>query len=217
MITSFTLVTAGEFSGGAGPGGQAGSPGSPPGSPSEAGLEAEEDSERETGDLITHIDHITLVCEAGDSRDILDWYSNTCGMEPFLLSQEEQPGEGTVFEEVGLKLNVSSWVTDWLCREEGVAWSQPDHINNFKLVLAEPLPGNEDSHVSQFLRDNGGPGVQHIGLATLDITHTVSVLTRSGAEFRKPPPTYYALKEKQEEIRSIGRDTETFKWVIAWK
>ena len=40
-ITSFTLVTAGEFSGGAGPGGQAGSPGSPPGSPSEAGLEAE--------------------------------------------------------------------------------------------------------------------------------------------------------------------------------
>ena len=180
--------------------------------PGFTGLEAGEDSERETGDLITHIDHITLVCEAGDSRNILDWYSDTCGMQPFLLSQEEVPGQGTVFEEVGLKLNVSSWVTEWLCREEGVTWdSSLDNRRNFKLVLAEPLPGNEESHVNQFLKDNGGPGVQHIGLATPDITHTVSVLTNNGAEFRKPPPTYYSLQEKQQEIRSIGRDTETFK------
>ena len=169
------------------------------------------DSERETEDLITHIDHITLVCHPGDSRHILDWYSDNCGMQPFLLSQEEEPGEGTVFEEVGLRLNVSSWVTDWLCREEGVTWDHGDTETNFKLVLAEPLSDNEDSHVNKFLKDNRGPGVQHIGLSTLNITHTVSVLTNKGAEFRKPPPTYYALKEKQEEIRSIGRDTETFK------
>ena len=32
--------------------------------PGFTGLEAGEDSERETGDLITHIDHVTLVCEA---------------------------------------------------------------------------------------------------------------------------------------------------------
>ena len=172
----------------------------------------EEEEEEEEGDLLTHIDHITLVCQPGDSRAILDWYSNTCGMQPFTLSQEEVPGQGTVFEEVGLKLNVSSWVTEWLCREEGVTWdSSLDNRRNFKLVLAEPLPGNEESHVNQFLKDNGGPGVQHIGLATPDITHTVSVLTNNGAEFRKPPPTYYSLQEKQQEIRSIGRDTETFK------
>ena len=173
--------------------------------------EEREDGEEETEDLISHIDHITLVCEPGDSRDILAWYSTTCGMQPFLLAQEDMPGEGTVFQEAGLRLNVSSWVTDWLCREEGVTWDQGDTERNFKLVLAEPLPDNEESHVKKFLRDHGGPGVQHIGLATLDITHTVSVLTNKGAEFRKPPPTYYALREKQEEIQSIGRDTETFK------
>ena len=177
------------------------------------GFTAVEEEEEDAGeDLLTHIDHITLVCQPGESGAILDWYSSTCGMQPFLLSQGEVPGQGTDYEEVGLRLNVSSWVTEWLCREEGLAWDTDlDNVNNFKLVLAEPLPGHEESHVKQFLRDNGGPGVQHIGVATRDITHTVTVLTNNGAEFRKPPPTYYALQEKQEEIRSIGRDTETFK------
>ena len=28
---------------------------------------------------------------------------------------------------------------------------------------------------------------------------------------RRPPPTYYSLQDKQEEIRSLGQDMETFK------
>ena len=171
-----------------------------------------EEGQEEVGDLLTHIDHITLVCQPGDSRTILDWYSNTCGMQPFTLSQEEVPGEGTDFEEVGLKLNVSSWVTEWLCREEGVTWDpSQDNVKNFKLVLAEPLPGLEDSHVNSFLRDNGGPGVQHIGLATLNMTETITTLARRGAVFRKPPHTYYSLPGKQEEILTTGQDLDTFK------
>ncbi len=31
---------------------------------------------------------------------------------------------------------------------------------NFKLVLAEPLEGAEDSHVQKFLDAHGGPGLQ---------------------------------------------------------
>lgn len=171
--------------------------------------------EEETEDLISHIDHITLVCEPGDSRDILAWYSTTCGMQPFLLAQEDLPGEGTVFQDVGMKLNVSSWVTEWLCREEGVTWEPLEsgldqNVNNFKLVVAEPLAG-QDSHVNTFLRANGGPGVQHLGLATADMTHTVTALTRRGAVFRKPPHTYYNLPGKQEDILRTGQDLETFK------
>ena len=175
------------------------------------GAESEEET-GETGDLLTHIDHITLVCHPGDSRHILDWYSNNCGMQPFFLSQEEQPGEGTVFEEVGMKLTVSSWVTEWLCREEGVTWDlEENNVKNFKLVVAEPLSGQEESHVNSFLREAGGPGVQHLGLATTDMAHTITALTRRGAVFRKPPHTYYDLPGKQEDILSIGQDPDTFK------
>ena len=155
---------------------------------------------------------MTFVCEVGESRDILDWYKVTCGMERFLVSHEEDPDVGTVMEDVGMKLSAGSWVTEWLCREEGVAWTEDeDDVSNFKLVLAEPLPGHEDSHVNKFLRDNGGAGVQHIGLSTRDISHTMRVLNTKGAEFRRPPPTYYSLQDKQEEIRSLGQDMETFK------
>ena len=126
---------------------------------------------------------MTLVCELGQSRDILAWYSETCGMARFSISPEEEE-EGLVLEEVGMKLSAGTWLEEWLCREEGVSWDQEQSDRNFKLVLAEPLPGHEEGHVNKFLRDNGGPGVQHIGLATLDISHTLTVLSSSGAEFR---------------------------------
>ena len=155
---------------------------------------------------------MTFVCEVGQSRDILDWYRVTCGMESFLISQEEEPGEGTVIQDVGMKLTVGSWITEWLCREEGVTWTEgQDDVRNFKLVLAEPLPGHENGHVNKFLRNNGGPGVQHIGLTTSDITTTVTELTSRGAQFRRPPPTYYRLTDKQEDIRSTGHNLDTFK------
>ena len=32
-----------------------------------------------------------------------------------------------------------------------------------------------------------------------------------GAKYRKPPPTYYSLEGKEEEIRTIGEDPEMFK------
>ena len=35
-------------------------------------------------------------------------------------------------------------------------------------------------------------------------------LTKNGAFFRKPPPTYYTLEGKIEEIQAIGEDPKTF-------
>ena len=64
---------------------------------------------------------------------------------------------------------------------------------NFKLVLAEPLDNGKDSHVQKFLNCHGGPGLQHIGLATSNVAETVQIMTDLGAQFRNPPPTYYKL------------------------
>ena len=72
---------------------------------------------------------------------------------------------------------------------------------NFKLVLAEPLKGYRFSHVQQFIDEHGGPGIQHIGLtAQENISNIVEVMNQCGAEFRKPPPTYYTIDYKKEEI-----------------
>jgi hypothetical protein len=66
-------------------------------------------------------------------------------------------------------------------------------IQNFKLVLAEPLANAPHSHVRKFITEHDGPGLQHIGLATEDAEETVQDMLDRGAAFRKPPPTYYKL------------------------
>ena len=166
----------------------------------------------DTTDLMSHIDHVTYVCNIGDTERILAWYRSCCGMERFLISQDEDPEVGMVFDDMGMKLNVGNWITEWMCREQGVQWLDSDHssVRNFKLVLAEPLPDNVDSHVNEFLRHHEGPGIQHIGLSTDNITSTINILNRNGAAFRKPPPTYYKLEGKTEEITSIGADVIEF-------
>ena len=69
-----------------------------------------------------------------------------------------------MFEDVGMRLNVGSWLTEWMCREEGVQWQSPQQkCNKTKLVIAEPLQDAEKSHVDAFLRDHDGPGLQHLG------------------------------------------------------
>jgi len=82
---------------------------------------------------------------------------------------------------------------------------------NFKLVLAEPLPDSPWSHVNTFLEAHGGPGLQHIGLSTLTMAPTVARLSTKGAVFRKPPPTYYDIKGKREQIEAIKEDPGVFK------
>ena len=69
---------------------------------------------------------------------------------------QEDPEVGAVFPDVGMRLSVGDWLSSWLCGEEGL--SMPGH--DFKLVIAESLPGTANSHVDSFLAAHGGPGIQ---------------------------------------------------------
>lgn len=42
-----------------------------------------------------------------------------------------------------------------------------------------------------FLEQHGGPGIQHIGLATQDIVSTASTMANAGVQFFSPPAAYY--------------------------
>ena len=48
------------------------------------------------------------------------------------------------------------------------------------------------NQVQTFLTEHGGPGIQHIGLHTPNITEAVASLKDSGVKFIDPPAAYYS-------------------------
>lgn len=60
-----------------------------------------------------------------------------------------------------------------------------------KFPINEPAKGKKKSQIDEYLEFYGGPGVQHIALATDDILSTVNELRRRGVEFLHVPTTYY--------------------------
>jgi 4-hydroxyphenylpyruvate dioxygenase len=60
-----------------------------------------------------------------------------------------------------------------------------------KFPVNEPAPGRKKSQIDEYLEFYGGPGVQHIALATDDILDTVGRLRRQGVDFLRVPKTYY--------------------------
>ena len=72
-----------------------------------------------------------------------------------------------------------------------------------KFPINEPAAGRRRSQIEEYLDFYGGPGVQHIAMATPDIIGTVTKLRAQGVEFLTVPATYY-----EELTRRIGRIDE---------
>ncbi|MET3877463.1 4-hydroxyphenylpyruvate dioxygenase [Chitinophaga sp. OAE865] len=60
-----------------------------------------------------------------------------------------------------------------------------------KFPINEPAEGKKKSQIEEYLDFYGGPGVQHVAIATNDIVHTVTELQNRGVEFLTVPPVYY--------------------------
>jgi 4-hydroxyphenylpyruvate dioxygenase len=91
-----------------------------------------------------------------------------------------------------------------------------------KFPINEPAEGKKKSQVEEYLDFYGGPGVQHIAVATDNIVETVTELRNRGVEFLQIPQTYYAnlaervgyIDEKIDKLRELGilidRDDEGY-------
>lgn len=74
------------------------------------------------------------------------------------------------------------------------------------------MVGRRKSQIDEYLEFYGGPGVQHIALATDDIVTAVRELRSRGVEFLDTPDSYYdAVGERLdgtgavvEELRELG-------------
>lgn len=60
-----------------------------------------------------------------------------------------------------------------------------------KFPINEPAEGKKKSQIEEYIDFYGGPGVQHIAMATDDILYTVKSLRDRGVEFLQVPATYY--------------------------
>jgi 4-hydroxyphenylpyruvate dioxygenase len=60
-----------------------------------------------------------------------------------------------------------------------------------KFPINEPAEGAKKSQIEEFLDFYGGPGVQHIAVATNNIIETVTEMTARGVEFLYVPGAYY--------------------------
>ena len=72
-----------------------------------------------------------------------------------------------------------------------------------RFPINEPAEGKRKSQIEEYLDFYGGPGIQHVAMATQDIIATVNQLTQQGIEFLKVPTTYY-----EELAKRIGQIDE---------
>ncbi len=91
-----------------------------------------------------------------------------------------------------------------------------------RFPINEPAEGRRKSQIEEYLDFYGGPGVQHIAMATHDIVSTVNKLRDQGVEFLQVPTTYYdglisrvgKIDEPIEDLSRLGilvdRDDEGY-------
>jgi 4-hydroxyphenylpyruvate dioxygenase len=74
-----------------------------------------------------------------------------------------------------------------------------------KFPLNEPAAGKKKSQIDEYLEFYGGPGAQHVALATSDIVATVDAMVAEGVEFLSTPDSYYEdpqLRARIGEVRA---------------
>lgn len=91
-----------------------------------------------------------------------------------------------------------------------------------KFPINEPAEGAKKSQIEEFLDFYGGPGVQHVAVATNNIIETVKEMTARGVEFLYVPGAYYDtvldrvgdIDEDLIELKNLGilvdRDDEGY-------
>jgi 4-hydroxyphenylpyruvate dioxygenase len=91
-----------------------------------------------------------------------------------------------------------------------------------KFPINEPAEGKRKSQIEEYLDSYGGPGVQHIALATNNILETVAHMKAQGVGFLSIPHTYYTelqgrvgnIDEPIDELERLGilvdRDDEGY-------
>jgi 4-hydroxyphenylpyruvate dioxygenase len=141
--------------------------------------------------FFTEIDHCVGNVELGRMDEWVDFYHRVMGFT-----------------------NMKEFVGDDIATEYSALMSKvvADGSRKVKFPLNEPAVGKRKSQIDEYLEFFGGPGVQHIALATDDIVASVRAMTAAGVEFLSTPGSYYDelgswvgdTRVPLDELRSLG-------------
>jgi 4-hydroxyphenylpyruvate dioxygenase len=150
---------------------------------------------------LLHVDHIVGNVGWNAMNEWVDFYANVMG---FSLYQH--------FDDKDISTEYSALMSKVMANGNGYV----------KFPINEPAEGRKKSQIEEYLEFYGGPGVQHIALATKNILETVSSMQEQGVSFLTVPHTYYAelqdrvgkIDEPVDELEKLGilvdRDDEGY-------
>jgi 4-hydroxyphenylpyruvate dioxygenase len=123
-----------------------------------------------TGPFFTEIDHCVGNVELGRMNEWVDFYHRVMGFT-----------------------NMKEFVGDDIATEYSALMSKvvADGSRKVKFPINEPAVGQKKSQIDEYLEFYGGPGVQHIALATNDIVGAVRGMRAEGVKFLDTPDSYY--------------------------
>ena len=133
---------------------------------------------RETG--LLHVDHCVGNVELGKMNVWVKFYEQVMGFKNLIS-----------FDDEDISTEYSSLMSKVMANGN----------ERIKFPINEPAVGKKKSQIEEYLDFYGGPGVQHLALATDDIIATVTALRDRGVEFLKAPTTYY--QELQGRVGKI--------------
>jgi 4-hydroxyphenylpyruvate dioxygenase len=136
------------------------------------------------------IDHVVGNVELGQMNRWVEFYEQVFGMTNILHFGDEQ-----------IHTEYSALMSKVMA----------DGSGKIKFPINEPAEGKRKSQIDEYLEYYGGPGVQHIALASEDIVKTVQTMRDRGVYFLGTPESYYEdalarvgdIDESWEDLRHL--------------
>jgi 4-hydroxyphenylpyruvate dioxygenase len=119
---------------------------------------------------LTNIDHIVGNVELGRMNHWVEFYERVFGMTEMIHFSDED-----------ISTEYSALMSKVMADGEG----------KIKFPINEPAEGKRKSQIEEYLDFYGGPGAQHIALASTSIVETVEKLKERGLVFLDTPDSYY--------------------------
>jgi 4-hydroxyphenylpyruvate dioxygenase len=147
------------------------------------------------------IDHIVGNVEEGKMDEWVRFYQNVLGFQQLVH-----------FDDKDISTEYSALMSKVVQNGTG----------RIKFPINEPARSRRRSQIEEYLQFYGGPGVQHIALATGNIIETVRAMRNNDVSFLRVPQSYYdmlpqrvgTIKEDLEELAELGilvdRDDEGY-------
>jgi 4-hydroxyphenylpyruvate dioxygenase len=132
--------------------------------------------------LFQAVDHVVGNVELGAMDRWVDFYNRVMGFT-----------------------NMAEFVGDDIATDYSALMSKVVANGNHrvKFPLNEPALGKKKSQIDEYLEFYGGPGAQHVAVATNDIVATVDAMRAEGVEFLATPDSYYEDRELRARIGQV--------------